>query len=436
MINKFNAVSLSHANTPLQVREIFALNEEQIKAVSLKIKDIFAVSELMIISTCNRSEIYYCSESDISQEIIKTLAAEKGIIESNIYLPYFQIHTDNEAVKRLFNVASGLDSKVKGDLQISNQVKQAYQISADLNLAGPFLHRLLHSIFFTNKRIAQETSFRDGTASVTYIAVILAEELAVNIPNPKILVFGLGEMGTNICKYLADKTFGNVTVMNRTLEKAKSIAQNFNFSFEKIENLESEIAKSDIIISSVRADNPLITKFIVSKNKINNFKYFIDLSVPRSVEVEVEQIPGALIYNIESLKAKADESLAKRLASVPEVEAIIQESIETFNDWNKEILVSPTIQKFKNALETIRKEEMSRFLKGMSAEQSELVDKITQSIIQKIIKQPVIQLKSACKRGEAENMMEAINELFDLEKHENTIIKTFRFIEENDKNST
>jgi glutamyl-tRNA reductase len=414
MINQFHSVSLSHANTPLQVREIFAFNEEQTKAISLKIKDFFAVSELMIISTCNRTELYYCSETDISEEIIKTLAAEKGIIESNIYLQYFHIHTENEAVTRLFNVASGLDSKVKGDLQISNQVKQAYQISADLNLAGPFLHRLLHSIFYTNKRIAQETSFRDGTASVTYVAVILAQELAINISNPKILVLGLGEMGTNICKYLADRKFGQVTVMNRTFEKAQNLAQNFNFSFAKIESLETELANADIVISSVRADNPLITKEIVSKNPIRNFKYFIDLSVPRSVEMDLEAIPGALVYNIENLKAKADESLAKRLASVPKVEEIIAESIETFNNWNKEILVSPTIQKFKNALETIRKEEMSRFLKGMNSEQAELVDKITQSIIQKIIKQPVIQLKSACKRGEAENMMEAINELFDL----------------------
>ncbi len=416
MINQFNAVSLSHANTPLQVREIFAFNEIQVKAISLKIKEFFAVSEMLIISTCNRTEVYYCSENDLSEKIIKTLAAEKGITESNNYLNYFQKHTDNEAVTRLFNVASGLDSKVKGDLQISNQVKQAYQISADLNLAGPFLHRLLHSIFFTNKRIAQETSFRDGTASVTYVAVILAEELASNIPNPKILVLGLGEMGTNICKYLADRQFGQVTVINRTIEKAENIAQNFNFSFEKIENLAAEIAKADIIISSVRSEKPLITKKIVAKKSINNFKYFIDLSVPRSVEIDLESIPGALVYNIESLKAKADASLAKRLASIPQVEKIIEESIESFSDWNKEILVSPTIQKFKNALETIRKEEMSRFLKGMTAEQSELVDKITQSIIQKIIKQPVIQLKSACKRGEAESMKEAISELFDLEK--------------------
>jgi glutamyl-tRNA reductase len=414
MINQFKTVSLSHANAPLSVLEIFAFNEWQVKEMSLKIKDIFCISELLIISTCNRTELYFCSEIDISSEIIKTIATEKGIIECQKYISFFEKYTGNEAVNRLFNVAAGLDSKVKGDLQISNQVKQAYQISADLGLAGPFLHRLMHSIFFTNKRIAQETCFRDGTASVTYVAVSLVQELAVNIPNPKILVLGLGEMGNTICKYLADKPFASVTLMNRTTETAKNLAKSYNFLFAKMENLIEEIAKADFVISSVRADNPLITKEIISKNSISNFKYFIDLSVPRSVEMEVENIAGALVYNIESLKAKADDALAKRLASVPEVEAIIEESIDAFNDWNKEILVSPTIQNFKNALETIRKEEMNRFLKGMDVEQAELVDKITQSIIQKIIKQPVVQLKAACKRGDAENMMEAINDLFDL----------------------
>ena len=229
MIDNFYSLSLSHAHTPLRVRELFAFNETEQKALYLKIRDFFSVSELLNISTCNRTELYFCSKTNISEEIIKTLAAEKGLLDSNLYLPYFEIYFANDAVKRLFNVASGLDSKVKGDLQISNQVKQAYQMSADLNMAGPFLHRLLHTIFFTNKRIAQETSFRDGTASVTYVAVSLIREFSANIPNPKILVLGLGEMGTNICKYLADKPFASVSLMNRTFQKAENLAKIHGF---------------------------------------------------------------------------------------------------------------------------------------------------------------------------------------------------------------
>ncbi len=198
MTNQFWAISLSHTNTPLHVRETFALNQEQLKAFSLKIKDLFVISDLLIISTCNRTEIYYTSETELSVEMIKAIAAEKGLIDHTLYLPFFEIHKNIDAVKRLFNVATGLHSKVVGDLQIANQVKEAYQSTADLDLAGPFLHRLMHTIFYTNKRIAQETSFRDGAASVTYVAVTLAEDLTANIANPKVLFLGLGEIGTDV----------------------------------------------------------------------------------------------------------------------------------------------------------------------------------------------------------------------------------------------
>lgn len=416
MTSQFQAISLSHSNTPLHVRETFALNQDQLKNFSLKVKDLFKITDLLIVSTCNRTEIYYSSEKDLSIDLIKSLTAEKGLIDYSLYAPFFQNHYGTEAVKRLFEVASGLQSKVVGDLQIPNQVKQAYQWSADLDMAGPFLHRLMHTIFYTNKRIAQETSFRDGAASVTYVAVSLAEELISNIKNPKILVLGLGEIGTDVCKYLSEKNIGEVTLMNRTFSKAESYANNFGFKASNITNLELEIVEADLVISSIRADNPLITKNILLKNPPLSYKYFIDLSVPRSIEENLEQISGVLVYNIDTLQAKADAALAKRMEAVPYVQTIIDEAIESFEDWSKEVMVSPTIQKLKNALEVIRKEEMSRFVKNLTADESDKIDKITQNIIQKILKQPVIQLKAACKRGDAVSMIEAINELFDLEK--------------------
>lgn len=416
MTSQFQAISLSHSNTPLHVRETFALNQDQLKNFSLKVKDLFKINDLLIVSTCNRTEIYYSSEKDLSTELIKSLTAEKGLLDYSLYAPFFQNHKGTEAVKRLFEVASGLQSKVVGDLQIPNQVKQAYQWSADLDMAGPFLHRLMHTIFYTNKRIAQETTFRDGAASVTYVAVSLAEELVSSIKNPKILVLGLGEIGTDVCKYLSEKSIGEVTLMNRTFSKAESYASNFGFLVSNISNLELEVAKADLVISSIRADNPLITNKLILKNPPLSYKYLIDLSVPRSIEENLEQIPGVLVYNIDTLQAKADAALSKRMEAVPNVQTIIDEAIESFEDWSKEVMVSPTIQKLKNALEVIRKEEMGRFLKNLTADESEKIDKITQNIIQKILKQPVIQLKAACKRGEADSMIDAINELFDLEK--------------------
>lgn len=417
MQNTFKAFSLSHKSAPLAVREQVALTENEVKDFSIKIKDLFGIKECLVVSTCNRTEIYYASEGDFTSNLINTLLAQKGIIDTDSYFVHFQqFNVQEEAVKHLFRVATGLDSKVVGDLQIPNQIKQSYQIAADLNMAGPFLHRLMHTIFFSNKRVAQETSFRDGAASTSYAAVALTEGLTQNINNPKVLILGLGEIGIDVCKNIADKEFAEITVMNRSREKADKIAAGRNFRVADFSDLTREIKRSDVIISSVMIDKPLITKELIENIGILTYKYFIDLSVPRSVEDSVEDISGALVYNIDSLRERADEALRIRMAAIPQVEQIIEETIVGFNDWSREMVVSPTINKLKNALEQIRKEEIARHLKNLSAEESERIEKITMGIVQKIMKSPVLNLKAACKRGDANQLVEVINELFDLEK--------------------
>ena len=419
MQNIFKAFSLSHKSAPLAVREQVALNESEVKDFCIKIKDLFGIQECLVVSTCNRTEVYYTSESDFTTDLIKTLLVQKGIINSEPYFVHFQqFIIQEEAVKHLFYVATGLESKVVGDLQIPNQIKQSYQISADLNMAGPFLHRLMHTIFFSNKRVAQETAFRDGAASTSYAAVALTEGLTQNINNPKVLILGLGEIGIDVCKNMADKEFAEITVMNRTREKAEKIASGRSFRVADFEDLEREVKHSDVIISSVMIDKPLITKELIEKIGILTYKYFIDLSVPRSVEDSVEDISGVLVYNIDSLRERANEALRIRMAAIPQVERIIEEAIVGFNDWSREMVVSPTINKLKNALEQIRKEEISRHLKNLTVEESDRIEKITMGIVQKIMKSPVLNLKAACKRGDADQLVDVINELFDLEKQD------------------
>ncbi len=416
------SVSISHRTAPLTIREQVALNEEESKDFALKCKEQFGLSELLIVSTCNRTEMYYTSHQDVSKELVNHLLEEKGLSEQVDYANHFQIVNEtNESLQHLFEVATGLQSKVVGDLQIPNQIKKAYQQSADLNLAGPYLHRLMHTIFYANKRVAQETSFRDGAASVSYATVALAEELSQSIAAPKILILGLGEIGLDVCKNMEeDKDFAEITIMNRTLEKAEKVAQGKSFRVAKYENLWEEIAKADIIISSVRTNEPIITQEELKKIQLLSFKYFIDLSVPRSIDEGIEKINGVLLYNIDTLKERADQALQTRLASVPQVHQIIEESIYSFNDWSKEMEVSPTIHKLKNALEQIRKEEINRHLKGLSQDEIDKLEKITASLVQKIIKQPIIHLKAACKRGESESMVDALNDLFNLEQYAET----------------
>ncbi len=415
MYGHFKAITISHKNASLNIREQIALNEEECKNLMLKIRETFEVSETLVLSTCNRTEIYYYSENNISEEIIRLLASLK-VLNSNEILPYFDFINDhNEAVNYLFEVAIGLQSQVVGDLQIPNQVKHAYQWSADMQMAGPFLHRLLHTIFFTNKRVVQETGFRDGAASTSYATVEVLESFLPLLTNPKILVIGSGEIGEDVCRTLADKNYQNITITNRTAAKAEALAQELGFRVSDFQTVHEQILAADIVISSVRVEEPLITKNTLKKKSLA-VKYLIDLSVPRSISPDVEELTGIVSYDLDEIQRRANEALQRRMDSVPQVRSLIADALVEFNNWSQEMIVSPTIQKLKGALEQIRKEEMARFVKELSAEEAEKMERITASMMQKVIKLPVLQLKAACKRGEAETLIDVLNDLFNLEK--------------------
>lgn len=376
------------------------------------------IREVFVLSTCNRTEVYYASQSDRFEDLLGLIGMQKNLQSPLGYAHYFKRFEGVDAVRHLFKVSMGLEAQVVGDLQIVNQVKRAYQLSADANMAGPFLHRLMHTVFYTNKRIVQETAFRDGAASVSYAAIELIEELTSHIVNPKILAIGLGEIGTDVCKSLASAKFENVVIANRNGEKALSVADSCGFRTVSFDKVNEAIAEADVVISSLSGAHFMITHDLVSSMEIPGYKYFIDLGIPRSVEQTVENIPGAALYNIDNIKSKTTEALEKRLAAIPHVEEIIEEALDGFLSWSKEMEASPTIKKFKDALENIRKAEIARHLKDLNERESEMVDKITKGILQKIIKLPVLQLKAACRRGDAENLIDVLNELFDLEKQD------------------
>ncbi|MEQ9169017.1 MAG: NAD(P)-binding domain-containing protein, partial [Fulvivirga sp.] len=265
------------------------------------------------------------------------------------------------------------------------------------------------------KRVVQETSFRDGAASVSYATKELIEDITTEIVNPKILILGLGEIGQDVCRnFVGSKK--DIVIANRTTEKAETLGAECGFPTMGFESALTSLSSFDVIVSSVAKNEPTITKESVSQIEILTPKFFIDLSVPRSIEMTIEDVPGALLYNIDNIQSKASETLNKRIAAVPDVENIINESLVDFEDWSKEMIVSPTIKKLKGALENIRQEEIQRYLKDASSDEAKVVDTVTKSMMQKIMKLPVLQLKAACKRGEAETLIDVLNDLFDLDK--------------------
>lgn len=408
----FKSVGITFKNTPLDIREGISLNEEESKSLSRRVNEVVGLDELMILSTCNRTEFYYTSNEDKSDELVGLLSVFKGV-ESSSIKDYFIRYSDTAAINHLFEVSLGLDSRVLGDIQISNQVKKAYQWSADEGMAGPFLHRLMHTIFYSNKRVVQETPFRDGTASLASVAVDLTKHFTKNFTLPKIAVVGLGEIGEDVAENLKD-LIAEITLVNRTDTKADEKAAELGFKSVPFSELDRVVATSDVIISAVNSPEPILTtsQFITT----SNHRLIIDLSVPRSVSKEVENLNGILLYNVDQLQERTAEALLKRQGAVVDVKSIISDSLEDFKEWSQEMEVSPTIQKLKNALEEIRQQELARYVGKVDDKHSKLLDKATRNMIQKVIKLPVLQLKAACKRGEAETLVGVLNDLFNLEK--------------------
>ncbi|AWV97809.1 glutamyl-tRNA reductase [Arcticibacterium luteifluviistationis] len=415
MTSQFKVISISYKTSSLELRERIALNEDECKALLLKIKDVFGISEVVVLSTCNRTEIYYLADKDCSIDLVKLLSAQKGV-DSALILSHIETFSEEKGLEYVFEVATGLHSQVIGDLQIPNQIKNAYQWSADMDMAGPFIHRLMHSVFFVNKRVVQETGFRDGAASTSYATVETMESFLHLLNEPKILVLGLGEIGQDVVKTLDNKGYTNFTVTNRTYAKSEELATTLKCDILPFEDVKTELKKFDIVISSIRTEEPFIDLETVKGLGHKSVKYFVDLSVPRSISPDIQKVPGMVLYDLDEIQVRANRALEGRKSSVPAVKNIITEAVSDFGDWSNQMVVSPTIQKLKGALEQIRKEEMSKYVKSLSKEEAIKMDKITSSMMQKVIKLPVLQLKAACKRGEAETLIDVLNNLFDLEK--------------------
>lgn len=413
----FKALILTHKQAGVQLREAVALSPTASAMLQNQLRELTGASDLLVLSTCNRTEFYYSHAEDLAKPILtllETYNVAAGLPE--VSGAFKRILEPTAAAQHLGRVALGLESQVPGDMQIIHQVKEAYQQSADAGAAGPYLHRLLHTLFFANKRVVSETSFRTGAASVAYAAQSLAEEMLPRGTESRIVVLGVGEMGANLCRNLASEGYRNVVVLNRTLAKAQTLATETGLRAASLESLAAELAEAEAVISCVAAPEPVLTPETLAGLPRGRRLLIFDLSVPRSVAPACELNPAVLLYNIDELEQRATAALQARIAQVPLVEQILAEALAEFADWSREMLVGPAIQRFKGALEQIRQDELARYLKNLSPEQMELVEKITGSLVQRIVKLPVLELKAACRRGDAEDMIGSLASLFKLER--------------------
>jgi glutamyl-tRNA reductase len=281
-------------------------------------------------------------------------------------------------------------------------------------MAGPFLHRLLHSLFFLNKRIVQETSFRSGSASVAWACKDLVEDLLQDNRKP-IALLGLGETGRSVALNLIENGFNNLILCNRSAEKAEDLLSE-TVRFVPFEEWQSCLPEAGLVISALSGQHLQISADHLENSRVSGFRYFIDLGVPRSVDPSLEADPRVVLYNIDQIQKRVDEALELRRSAVPRVEDILEKGLAEFLEWAREMQVSPLIQQMKQSLEIIRKEELARFLKKASPEQAAIAEELSKGIMQRILKTHVVQLKSACRRGDAESLMESLRLLFQTEE--------------------
>jgi glutamyl-tRNA reductase len=405
-------ITLSHHESPVEVREIFAFDGVQAASLLQNLREVFDIQEALILSTCNRTEIYYLHES-VPQQVLAYLLRSRGAGEE--MGKWFQCISDTtDAVWHLLRVGAGLESRVLGDFQIINQVKNAYQLSADLEMAGPFLHRLLHSLFFLNKRIVQETSFRSGSASVSYACKELVEDL-LSDPRKPIALLGLGETGRSVALNLIENGYTNLRLCNRSPEKAEGLLSD-TVQFVPFENWQSCVEESSLVISALSGQHLQIKPAHLENSSVSGFRYFIDLGVPRSIDPALESDPRVILYNIDQIQKRVDDALDLRRSAITDVEAILEKGLSEFMEWTREMQVSPLIQQMKQSLEAIRKEEMARFLKKASPEQIAFAEDISKGMVQRILKTHVVQLKAACRRGDADSLVEGLRLLFQVEE--------------------
>lgn len=342
----------------------------------------------MVTSTCNRTEIY--GFSNHPYELIKLLCDNsEGSVEELQEVIY--IYKNQEAVSHMFRVGTGLDSQILGDFEIISQLKTAFIQSKSAGLVNSFMERLVNSVIQASKKIKTETKISSGATSVSFASVQYIIRNVEDITNKNILLFGTGKIGINTCENLVKHTkHEHITLINRTKEKAEKLSQKLNVVVKDYEDLQLELQKADVVIVATGAQNPTVDKVILNLKKP---LLILDLSIPKNVNENVNEINGVTLIHLDHLSQITDETLDNRKLHIPAAEAIIDEIKYEFITWVENRKFVPTIQALREKLNDIKEGELNEQRKNNSNFNEEQAEVISSRIIQKITNHFISQLK-------------------------------------------
>lgn len=374
---RFSVIGISHWKSEVSIRELFYLDKHRRKLLDFHTEVI--PGGVLQLDTCNRTELYaFCEPEVLISALTKSTNTDHEFFEKHGY-----VHTDDDAYNHLYEVGTGLDSQVLGDVQIIQQVKQAYKVAKKRGLSGEF-HQLVQSVFRAHKRSRTETDFGKGTASVGFAATQLALDHFKNLEDIQILLVGAGKMGKVSCKNLVSNGANHISVVNRSIDRAKELASSFDIQAHSFSELESEIKKADLIITATGAHKPILYPDHFREN--NKHQLVLDLSVPRNVEPEVGEIENVTLIDMDSIHEANERALKNRERAIPEIKQIIEEEKGDFlRTIKRSRYLLPRIKEIEHRLSDITDGELDRVKNKMDEESYSQMEEVTRRIKKKIL---------------------------------------------------
>lgn len=427
LLSKILCLGLSHHTAPLALRERISCALPQEGGLRAAVEDgagrFSALAEIALLSTCNRVELYAVVDGPAGEarQLLTDYLASVHPVDAASFDDYLYFHRGKAAIEHLARVAAGLDSMVLGEPQILGQVNETYMTAVEANTAGPVLTALFRGAIRTGKRARTETAISSNPASVSSVAITLAQQFAGELEQQEVLVVGLGEMGQLALNALRKRKIANIALANRSRERAERLAAGWDGRTYGLEELSHALATADTVICATAAPHTVVDAGMVRAAMAQRERrplVIIDIAVPRDVEPDAANVPGVHLFDIDDLQETLDEALAARQQEIPRVEAIIAEEIEALEAEIRALTIQPVIVDLRQKAEAIRQRELERTLRflGEDVDEETLkhVQHLSRSLVNKLLHEPTTRLRKKATNGVAGEYEAAVRDLFDL----------------------
>ena len=414
------AVGLSHRTAPIELRERVDFARRGVEAALSALASTGVGHEMIVLSTCNRSEIYAAADGETTAEALGQFFSTYHGLPHEDVVEHLYVRSGADVARHLFRVAAGLDSLVVGEPQILGQVKTAYAAATERAVTGALTNRLFHSAFAVGKRVRTETGLGEGAVSVSFASIALAKKIFGDLKGLNVLILGAGEMSELTGVHLRAQHVRQITVASRTLAPAEALASQVGGTAVPWAELDEALRDADIVITATGAHEPVLTRTRVEdamRPRRSRPLFVIDIAVPRDVESSVGTLDQVFLYNIDDLQTIVKENLARRTAELSHAEAIVDEEVARFTAWMQSREIIPTVVALRQRFEAIRQAELIRLaprLSGLPPDARARVDEITRLIVEKLLHTPTEQLKAISEETRIVSYADALNRLFRL----------------------